>query len=186
METQNNREMGLHIVPKNAGYEVRRRTPWLLFGVLAGVAMVFIAQGFEEQLSRRVELAFLIPVIVYISGSIGAETLALFVRELALHSVHVKKLLFREVRVGLSLGFITGLPMSVFSYLAFRDWNLAFTVWLAMFLNGLVAVLLGILIPTTFMKLGRDPALGSDELTTALSDIVSILIYLAIAVLVLF
>jgi Mg/Co/Ni transporter MgtE len=55
-----------------------------------------------------------------------------------------------------------------------------------MTVNGLVAVLTGMLAPIVFAKLKRDPALGTDEITTALSDNVSMLIYLIVATLFLF
>ena len=56
----------------------------------------------------------------------------------------------------------------------------------AVTVNGLVAVLTGMLAPLAFAKLGKDPAIGSGEITTALSDNVSMLTYLIVATLVLF
>jgi magnesium transporter len=50
-----------------------------------------------------------------------------------------------------------------------------------MCVNGLVAVLLGLLVPVAFRRLGRDPAIGSDEILTALSDTISMTVYLAVA-----
>lgn len=60
------------------------------------------------------------------------------------------------------------------------------TLVITMTVNGLVAVLTGVLAPIVFAKLKRDPALGTDEITTALSDNVSMLIYLIVATLFLF
>jgi hypothetical protein len=42
---------------------------------------------FEAVFSRKIELVFFVPVIVYMSDSIGTETMALFMRELALRKV---------------------------------------------------------------------------------------------------
>lgn len=73
----------LNIAKAHFGYELRRRTPWILLSVVAGIAMLWISKSYEELLSKKIQLVFFIPVIVYISDSIGTETLALFVRELA-------------------------------------------------------------------------------------------------------
>jgi magnesium transporter len=176
----------LDITHATAGTEIRRRMPWMLLALAAGAVMVVVGQHFEHALASRLELALFVPMIVYMSDTIGTETLALFVRELALRKVVLRKLFLRELGVGLSLGVATGVPMALFSYLWFEDVRLAGTILTAMTVNGLVAVLTGMLIPIAFAKFRKDPALGTDELTTALSDNVSLLVYLAVASLILF
>jgi magnesium transporter len=173
----------LNVSKTTARYEIRRRSPWMFLGLLAGIAMVLVGQRFEGALSRKLELVFFIPMIVYMSDIIGTETLALFVRELSLRRVSLHKIFWREVCVGLSLGLITGIPMGLFSYLWFRDFDLSVTLVIAMTVNGLVAVLTGVLAPIVFAKLKKDPALGTDEITTAVSDNISMLIYLIVATL---
>lgn len=182
----NNHHAGdLDLSKAHLGYEIRRRTPWMVFSLLVGIAMVVIGQNFEEALAKKLELVFFIPMIVYVSDSIGTETLALFVRELALRRIDLKKLLWREALVGLFLGLITGVPMGIFSYFWFKDVDLSVAVAVTMSINGIVAVIIGMLTPIIFAKLQRDPALGTDEITTALSDNISMFIYLVIATLML-
>jgi magnesium transporter len=126
-------------------------------------------------------------MIVYLSDSIGTETLALFVRELAQREkLTLHRLFLREVVVGLTLGVVTGLPVALLGYVWLRDFRLGMTLLIVMTANGLVAVLTGMLIPMAFAKLRKDPALGTDEITTAISDNVSLLIYLVVATLILF
>lgn len=148
--------------------------------------MVWLGSTYEDVLSRKIELVFFIPMIVYMSDSIGTETLALFVRELALRRLNLKRIILKEILVGLFLGFASGFPMGVFSYFWLRDVSLSATVAIAMMVNGIIAVLIGMLLPIIFAKLKRDPALGTDEITTALSDNLSMLIYLVVATLILF
>jgi magnesium transporter len=173
----------LNISKTTAREEIKRRAPWMFLGLLAGIAMVLIGQNFEEALSRQLKLAFFIPMIVYMSDNIGTETLALFVRELALRRVSLHKIFWREVFTGLSLGLITGIPMGLFSYVWLGDFDLSVTLVITMTVNGVVAVLTGMLTPIAFAKLKKDPALGTDEITTAVSDNVSMLIYLIVATL---
>lgn len=166
--------------------EVRRRSPWILVAVVAGTIMIGIGHHFEKQLAGRIELIFFVPMIVYMSDVIGTETLALVVRSLATDRMRVRSIFFKELLVGLSLGLTGGIPMGLIAYAWFGEWQLALAIATAMIANGAVAVLLGILIPVIFVKLGRDPAIGSEEIGTALSDIVSIMIYLTVASLILF
>ncbi len=74
----------LNVSKTTTRYEIRRRSPWMLLGLLAGIVMVLVGQRFEGALSRNIDLVFFIPMIVYMSDIIGTETLALFVRELSL------------------------------------------------------------------------------------------------------
>jgi magnesium transporter len=166
--------------------EVRRRAPWLLLGLAAGIVMVFVGQHFEEILSKKIEVVFFIPMIVYMSDIIGTETLALFIRELAVRRVSMHAIFWKEVTTGLALGLIAGIPMGVFGYIWRRDSRLALTLTLTMAVNGVVAVVTGMVAPVIFARLKRDPALGTDEVTTAVSDNVSMLIYLITATLILF
>jgi magnesium transporter len=166
--------------------EIRRRSPWILFALVAAVAMIAMGRNFEAQLVRRIELTYFIPVVVYLSDCIGTETLTLFVRELASHRLKLRRLFVREVAVGLALGLLAGVPMGVVAWLWLGDAGLALTVGIAMTANGLVAVLMGMIIPVLFARLKRDPAIGTDEITTALSDGISLLIYLLTASLILF
>jgi magnesium transporter len=176
----------LDVARAHFGSEVRRRLPWMLLAVGAGFVMIWIGQAYEGALARRIELAFFVPVIVYMSDSIGTETLTLFVRQLSQNPVNVRRILGKEMMVGLFLGLVSGIPMGLFGYLWFKDLTLGLTVGAAMTVNGLIAVLVGMLIPIAFAKLGRDPALGTDEITTALSDNLSMLVYLTVATAILF
>jgi magnesium transporter len=175
----------LSVSHTTARNEIRRRIPWIFFALVAGIAMVLVGQRFEAALARRLELAFFVPMIVYMSDCIGTETLALFVRELATSKVSLRRLFWREVVVGLSLGLVTGVPMGLFAYLWRGDLGLSMALVTAMTANGVLAVLTGTITPIMFAKLGKDPALGTDEITTALSDNLSILIYFAAATLIL-
>jgi len=108
------------------------------------------------------------------------------VRELSKGGVDVRRIIVKEACVGLFLGCAGGIPMGLFAYVWFRDVALAAAVAIAMIVNGVIAVLVGMLIPVAFSKLGRDPALGTDEITTALSDNLSMLVYLLVASVILF
>ena len=54
---------------------------------------------------------------------------------------------------------------------------------LAMTLNLMLAALMGVLIPISIVKLGRDPAVGSSVLITAVTDSGGFFIFLGLATL---
>lgn len=54
---------------------------------------------------------------------------------------------------------------------------------LAMMLNLLMAALMGVIIPMTMVKLGRDPAIGSSVMITAITDTGGFFIFLGLATL---
>ncbi len=166
--------------------EVKRRTPWLLFSVAAGIVMVLLGEAYEKELYERIQIVFFIPMIVYMSDIIGTETLALVVRGLATDHVRLRSIFGKELAVGLTLGLASGIPMGLFSLYWFSDLSLSVAVASAMIINGAVAVLVGVIVPAIFAKLGRDAAVGTDEIATAISDNLSILIYLAVATVMLF
>lgn len=175
------KEDDLDVVKSHFGNEVRRRLPWIFVSILAGIIMIWVGQSFESTLFRKTELIFFIPMIVYMSDSIGTETLALFIRELALKRFSMKHLIIKESLVGLFLGFASGASMGLFSYIWFEDTSIAAIVAIAMTINGILAVLIGMTFPMIFHKFNLDPALGTDELTTAVSDNLSMLIYFVVS-----
>jgi magnesium transporter len=166
----------LNVATAHFGNEIKRRTPWILLSVAAGFVMLWIGQSYADLFAQKIQLVFFIPIIVYMSDSIGTETLALFVRELALRRLNLKRIFLKEMMVGLFLGVASGVPMGLFSYLWLNDVSLSVTVATAMIVNGVIAVLIGMLLPIIFAKFRKDPALGPDEITTALSDNLSMLV----------
>jgi magnesium transporter len=54
---------------------------------------------------------------------------------------------------------------------------------LAMTLNLMLAAIAGVIIPLTMMKLGRDPAVGSSVMITAVTDSGGFFIFLGLATL---
>lgn len=54
----------LEVSHTTAGNEIRRRAPWMLLALVAGIVMVLVGQNFEAAFSRNIELAFFVPVIV--------------------------------------------------------------------------------------------------------------------------
>jgi len=71
----------------------------------------------------------------------------------------------------------------VIAWALYDNVKLGLVMTLAMTLNLLLAAIMGVVIPTTMTKLGRDPALGSSVLITACTDSGGFFIFLGLATL---
>ena len=92
--------------------------------------------------------------------------------------------LFRkEITVSLVNGVIWGGVMGLIAALLYKDLGLGVVMVLAMTLNLMLAALMGVLIPMAMLKFGRDPAVGSSVLITAVTDSGGFFIFLGLATL---
>ena len=78
-------------------------------------------------------------------------------------------------------GVIWGGVMGVVAWLLYKNIGIGLVMVAAMTLNLLLAATVGVLIPVIMDKLGRDPALGSSVLITAVTDSGGFLIFLGLA-----
>lgn len=65
----------------------------------------------------------------------------------------------------------------------YDDMALGSVMTTAMMLNLLMAALMGVIIPMMMVKLGRDPAVGSSVMITAITDTGGFFIFLGLATL---
>ena len=98
-------------------------------------------------------------------------------------STQAGRLLKKEVGVALVNGIIWGTVMGVISWLLYGNIGIGLVMVAAMTLNLLLAATVGVLIPVIMEKAGRDPALGSSVLITAVTDSGGFLIFLGLATL---
>lgn len=161
---------------------IRSRLPWLLLGLFGGMIATTIVSFFEKPLEEKIALAFFIPVIVYMSDAVGTQTETLFIRSMAMGQVNAKKYLAKEGLVGLNIGLVIGLMVSLFAFIWLRDIKIAFIIGISMFTNVTLATFIAVLIPLLLFKLKKDPALGSGPFATVIQDILSLLIYFAVAI----
>jgi magnesium transporter len=110
----------------------------------------------------------------------------MIVRAAALGQVTVanaRQLIRKEITVSLVNGVIWGGVMGLVAMVLYRDPALGLVMVSAMTLNLMLAALMGVLIPMTMLKAGRDPAVGSSVLITAVTDSGGFFIFLGLATL---
>jgi magnesium transporter len=167
---------------------VKNRWVWLAVNLVTAFIASRVIGIFEDSIEKLVALAALMPIIAGIGGNSGNQTITMIVRALALEQVSTDnawKLIAKEIGVSAVNGLIWGVIVGVFTYVIYQNASLGLVMTMAMILNLLLAALLGVLIPLTLRKIGRDPALGSSVMITAVTDSGGFFIFLGLATLIL-
>lgn len=172
----------IKLASERAGLVVRTRAPWLVLGLVFGLSLGFIASFFEETLSRSIALAYFIPVVAYIAGSVGTQTSTITVRALSTLKLSYTRYAAKEFTIGLLLGAMLGLLAGIGAFFISQSGEVALTVGIALFAACTTAALLASFVPFMLQRLGKDPALGSGPLANAFQDIASIVIYFLVAI----
>ena len=102
-----------------------------------------------------------------------------------LSAVNARRIIARELSVGVLNGVTLALVMAGAVYAYYHNVRLSVTVALALVANIFVAAVGGILAPLTLERMGRDPAVSSSIFVTFLTDFMGFLAVLAIASLIL-
>jgi magnesium transporter len=165
---------------------VRNRWSWLAINLVTAFVASRVIGLFEDSIGQLVALAALMPIIAGIGGNSGNQTTTMIVRALALGQItrdSARPLLIKEIGVAALNGLIWGSVVGLFAFLMYRNWQLGAVMTAAMVLNLLLAALMGVLIPLAMEKLGRDPAMGSSVMITAITDSGGFFIFLGLATL---
>ena len=156
------------------------RVPWLLVGLLGAFLAADIVGAYEQQLRANVMLAFFIPGIVYLADAVGTQTEALVIRGLSV-GVSIGGVVRREVYTGLLVGFTLAAVFFPIGLWRWGDASMVAAVALAILAACTTASAVALTLPWLFNRLGFDPAFGSGPLATVIQDLLSVVIYLAIA-----
>jgi len=165
---------------------LRNRWAWLAINLVTAFIASRVIGLFEGSIQRLVALATLMPIVAGIGGNSGNQTITMIVRALALDQISAasaRRLVRKELGVALVNGLIWGGVIGFVAWLLYRNIALGLVMTAAMTLNLLLAALMGVLIPMTLLKVGRDPAMGSSVMITALTDSGGFFIFLGLATL---
>ena len=163
---------------------LRNRWTWLALNLVTAFIASRVIGLFEGSIEKLVALAALMPIIAGIGGNSGNQTITMIGRGLALGqgtSDNARKLLVKEFLVALLNGLIWGAVVGLFAYVIYHNWQLSLVMMAAMLLNLMLAAVMGFAIPITMHKLGRDPAMGSSVMITAITDSGGFFIFLGLA-----
>ena len=124
------------------------------------------------------------PIVSGIGGNTGTQTTTLIIRGLALGQIttsNSRLLVAKELGIAVINGLVWGGVLGVMAWALYGQLSLGLVMMGAMMLNLQVAALVGLFVPLTMQKLGRDPAYGSSVLITAMTDSLGFFIFLGLA-----
>ncbi|MFC2974255.1 magnesium transporter [Azotobacter bryophylli] len=164
---------------------VGNRWSWLAVNLVTAFLASRVIGLFEGSIEKLVALAALMPIVAGIGGNSGNQTITMIVRAMALDQIsstgNTARLLRKELGVALINGLVWGGVIGAVAYLLYDSWSLGLVMTAAMTLNLLLAALMGVLIPMTLARLGRDPAMGASVMITAMTDSGGFFIFLGLA-----
>jgi len=163
------------------------RLPFLLLALVGGIAAAILMGGFEDILYEIVLVAFFVPLIMDMGGSVGTQSTTVFARGLALGDIDTKRFgkhLAREAGIGLSIGVIAGilggLVAGIWGHFGSYDpgmWRLGFAVGLALMITTTIAATVGFLVPFLLTKMKLDQVAGAAPIITTIKDLTGLLTY---------
>ncbi len=164
------------------------RVPFLLITMVGGLLAGTVVAAFEMTIEAIPMVAVFIPVVMDMGGNAGTQSTTIFARALALGHINLRRFgahLLREIGVGLTMGAALGVVTGAIAAAWQGVPELGLVVGLSLTLTITLATTLGFVIPYTLMRLGIDPAIGADPIITTIKDITGLLIYFALAFVVL-
>lgn len=169
----------------------KTRIPWLLLLMLSATFTGQIIASFESKLAAIPVLIAFIPMLMGTGGNSGGQSSVTVIRGLAIGEIEngdILKIIWKEARVALLCGVV--LAVCNFAKIILVD-NLIFNndvsieanivVSLTLVLTVLVAKIVGCALPVAAKRIGLDPAVMASPFITTIVDAVSLLIYFAIA-----
>ncbi|MEJ2056329.1 MAG: magnesium transporter, partial [Desulfofustis sp.] len=165
------------------------RAPWLFASWLGGIVSMVIIGSFERELAELIALASFIPIVMGMGGNIATQSSTIIVRGIATGRVNMNELfrvIFKEFRVGIMLGFVYGVFLGVLTYFLHNDpVALGIVVGLSIFFIMAMAATLGTIIPLVLKRFGFDAAIATGPFVTTAIDIIGVMMYFYTAKLIL-
>ncbi|MDG4868196.1 magnesium transporter [Guyparkeria sp. 1SP6A2] len=163
---------------------VRNRAPWLAINMVTALIAAQVIGLFEGSIQQLVALAALMPIVAGMGGNIGNQTITMIVRELAFRKLggeDIRLLYGKELKVALINGVVWGGVLAAVTFFMYQHAGVSLVMMAAVMINFLSAAFFGVTIPILRNRLGRDPALGSAVMITAITDSGGFFIFLGLA-----
>ena len=164
----------------------KNRWMWLALNLCTAFFASRVIGGFENTIGQFVALAALLPIVAGIAGNSANQTATIIIRSLALGQIttnNARRLISKELAIGLLNGMVWGGVAGLFAFFLYHNALLGLILTSAMLLNLLLGALAGLLIPLAMHRMGRDPAIGSSVMLTAITDSGGFFIFLGLAAL---
>lgn len=179
--------IGVHLAESQQGSSVaalRSRFPWLLANIAGGILAAFLSGVFEAELQKVVAFAMFIPVVLALSESVSMQSVSLSLQLLHGQRPTLRALvakLRRESVTGIMLGAASSVAVALVAAVWLRDVRVAACLLLGITLGVTASAIIGVVMPNVFRMGKRDPQVAAGPLALALSDLVTLFVYLNLA-----
>lgn len=167
-------------------HAVKARTPWLFITLIGEFVAVNVANHFDATLHAFPIIAIFTPLLAGLGGNIGTQSITLIVRGLSTGQISLKSALhhmMRETAIGLLIGILFGVLVSVVTWGWQHSIGLGVVVGLSMMINMMCATLIGTCTPFVLKKIKIDPAIASGPVIATTIDVVGLFVYFSLATL---
>lgn len=158
----------------------RARLPWLLLGLLGGVASAKLISLNEGAIQVYPEMAFFIPLIAAMGGNAGVQSSAIIVQGLASKTLQTGRFfskIFKEMSVALINGLLCSTILMAYGYFLLDTLKFSMVVSISLLVVIVIASTLGLAIPLLLDKLNIDPALATGPFITTTNDLIGLGVY---------
>jgi len=162
---------------------VRSRIVWLLVLAVSAILTVQVLGVFEDTLAEVTVLSLFIPLLTGTGGNTGNQAATTVTRALALNDVHkgdILKVMFRELRVGATLGAVLGVLGLGIAWLVFGR-EIGIIIGSTLFCVCAMSATVGGMMPIIAKTVGADPAVFSNPFISTFCDATGLIIYFVIA-----
>lgn len=162
----------------------KARLPWLFIGMVGGLVGSRVLQGNQSALQTEPALMFFVPLIAATAGNIGVQASAIIVQGLANDTLgkDTFRTLLKEVSVSAASGAILAMIIFAFNLLInHHDLTISMTISISLLAVIMVAAVIGTVVPIVLSRNKIDPAIATGPFITTSNDILGVLIYFAIA-----
>ena len=168
----------------------KTRIPWLLLLMLSATFTGQIIASFEGKLAAIPALIAFIPMLMGTGGNSGGQSSVTIIRGLAVGEIEngdIWKIIWKETRIALLCGIVLSACnfikiILVDNLLFHNEVSLAANLVVSLTLIAtVVAKIVGCALPVAAKKIGLDLAVMASPFITTIVDAVSLLIYFAIA-----
>ncbi len=170
----------------------KRRIPWLMFLMLSATFTSMIITHFEDALAKTAVLTGFIPMLMGTGGNSGSQSSTAVIRSLSIGDTEpsdILSVIWKEIRVavlcGVCLACVNFVKMLTVDRMLLGNSDVtvivALTVSITLVFVVIFAKAVGCTLPMAAEKIGIDPAVMASPLISTITDAVSLLIYFALA-----
>jgi magnesium transporter len=161
----------------------KARLPWLLIGMVIEVIASFVLKDNEAAFQRYSTLIIFVPLLSATAGNIGVQASAIVVQGLANGSLkEFSRVYFsKEIAVAMISGSIISLLLLGYHSIMYQQYLVGLAISISIVVVILFAATLGTLVPLFLHKNNIDPAIATGPFITTANDIFGIIIYFAVA-----